>query len=121
MDDILIKRLEDERFKSIVEKRYEDFAKLAHPDMTYTHTTGVTDTKDSYLDKLFGGFYDYKWITHPVNKIKVFGDLALVFGEMHSELIAGSVEKKLHNKSLAVWKKENNEWLFYAYQPTPLP
>ncbi|MGB8810629.1 nuclear transport factor 2 family protein [Acinetobacter sp. KB005] len=121
MDDILIQNLENERFQSIVEKRYEDFAKLAHPEMTYTHTSGITDTKETYLEKLFGGYYDYKWIKHPINKIKIIGDLALVFGEMHSELRAGNSEKNLKNKSLAVWIKENDSWLFYAYQPTPLP
>jgi hypothetical protein len=121
MDDLLIQKLESERFQSIVEKRYEDFAKLVHPELTYTHTSGVTDTKDSYLEKLFGGYYDYKWIKHPIYKIKFIGNLALVFGEMHSELRAGTSEKTLKNKSLAIWIKENNDWLFYAYQPTPLP
>ncbi|MCO8045136.1 nuclear transport factor 2 family protein [Acinetobacter bohemicus] len=121
MEDILIKNLEEERFKAIVERRYEDFAKLAHPEMTYTHTSGVTDSKESYLDKLFGGFYDYKWIKHPISKIQIIGEVALVFGEMHSELVAGNIQKSLRNKSLAIWRKENNAWLFYAYQPTPLP
>lgn len=121
MEDILIKKLEDERFKSIVERRYEDFAKLVHPEMTYTHTGGITDSKQSYLDKLFSGFYDYKWIEHPISKIQIIGDIALVFGEMHCEVLAGNIQKFLKNKSLAIWRKENNEWLFYAYQPTPLP
>lgn len=121
MEDILIKSLEEERFKAIVEKRYEDFAKLAHPDMTYTHTSGITDSKESYLSKLFGGFYDYKWIEHPIHKIHIIGDVALVFGEMHCDLVAGNVSKSLKNKSLAIWKKENSIWLFYAYQPTPIP
>lgn len=121
MEDILIKNLEEERFKAIVERRYEDFAKLAHPEMTYTHTSGVTDSKESYLDKLFGGFYDYKWIEHPITKIQIIGEVALVFGEMHSDLVAGNIQKSLRNKSLAIWRKENNTWLFYAYQPTPLP
>lgn len=121
MENILIQKLEEERFSSLVEKRYEDFAKLVHSELTYTHTTGITDTKDSYLSKLFAGHYDYKWIKHPISKIHIVGDIALVFGEMHSNLIAGNVEKNLKNKSLAVWKKEHNNWLFYAYQPTQLP
>lgn len=121
MEKLLIHELENQRFKSIVEKRYEDFAKLLHPELTYTHTTGITDTKDSYLSKLFSGHYDYKWIEHPISKIQIIGDIALVFGEMHSNLIAGNAEKNLKNKSLAIWKKENNDWLFYAYQPTSLP
>lgn len=120
MEILLIHELENQRFKSIVEKRYEDFAKLLHPELTYTHTTGITDTKDSYLSKLFSGHYDYKWIEHPISKIQIIGDIALVFGEMHSNLIAGNAEKNLKNKSLAIWKKENNDWLFYAYQPTSL-
>lgn len=121
MEEIVIKNLEEARYTSIVEKRYEDFAKLVHPDLIYTHTSGVTDSKASYLEKLFAGFYDYRWIKHPIYTIKIVDHLALVFGEMHADLVAGNVNKNLSNKSLSIWKKENDQWLFYAYQPTPLP
>ncbi|KAF5270134.1 hypothetical protein FQR65_LT17898 [Abscondita terminalis] len=57
------------------------------------------------------GFYDYKWIEHPISKIQIIGDIALVFGEMHCEVLAGNIQKILKNKSLAIWRKENNEWL----------
>lgn len=120
MHQAQIIKLENERFLSLVEKRYQDFANLAHDDLTYTHTTGVIDTKDSYLEKLKRGFYDYKWIEHPITKIEIIDNIALVFGEMNSELLAGNTHKILKNKSIAIWKKENNHWLFYAYQPTPL-
>lgn len=120
MNRTLIEKLEDERFQSLVEKRYQDFSDLVHDDLIYTHTTGVTDTKSSYLNKLMEGFYDYKWVEHPIMKIEIIGDLALVFGEMNSELIAGNTHKILKNKSIAIWKKEGGQWLFYAYQPTPL-
>ncbi|WP_369991882.1 nuclear transport factor 2 family protein [Pseudomonas xanthosomatis] len=119
--EALIRTLEDKRYNAILAGDFEAFRALAHPDLSYAHSSGVVDTLDSYLDKCLGGFYIYHRIDHPVQDIKVIGDVALVFGEMNGEITAGGVQKTLRNKALAVWEKRNGDWKLIAYQPTPIP
>ena len=113
--------LENKRFAAIVDGDLETFASCCHPDLVYTHSNGSRDTLDSYLDKVTSGFYVYHRIDHPTEDIIVKGDTAVVVGEMNASITANGVEKDLVNSSIAVWVKENDQWLLLAYQPTPRP
>ena len=116
-----IRELEESRYAAVVSGDFEAFAAHAHPDLAYTHSNGVTDTLDSYREKLRAGYYVYHRIDHPVDRILVAGDTAVVVGEMHADITAGGIRKTLANKALAVWVREDGRWLLLAYQPTVLP
>ena len=117
----VITELERRRFAALVAGDFDEFAAVCHPELMYTHSTGATDTLESYLAKCRAGYYVYHLIDHPVEKIVVSGPTALVLGEMHADLNVGGVSKQLHNSSLAVWVDVDGTWQLIAYQPTPLP
>ncbi|MBV7549845.1 nuclear transport factor 2 family protein [Pseudomonas sp. PDM26] len=117
----LIRALEDKRYDAILAGDFEAFRAFAHPDLSYAHSNGVVDTLESYLNKCLNGFYVYHRIEHPIQSIKVVGDIALVFGEMNGEITSGGIAKTLRNKALAVWEQRKGEWKLIAYQPTPIP
>ncbi|MFD5539748.1 nuclear transport factor 2 family protein [Streptomyces sp. NPDC127079] len=102
-----------------MENDWDRFAQLCHPDLAYTHAIGVTDTLDSYLEKVRAGSFAYHDIDHPIDFIRVVGDVALVVGGMNAHVTAGGVERTLRNRSLAVWKHTTGSWRLLAYQPTP--
>jgi ketosteroid isomerase-like protein len=116
-----IRALEDARYAAVIAGDIDAFADLAHPDLAYTHSNAQVDTLDSYRDKLRSGFYVYHRIDHPVDRIIVTGDAAVVIGEMHADITAGGVRKTLANRCMAVWVRENGTWLLLGYQPTVLP
>jgi uncharacterized protein (TIGR02246 family) len=116
-----VRALEDRRYAAVVSGDFDAFAALAHPELAYTHSNGELDDLDSYLAKCRSGHYVYHRIDHPVDRIVVTGDTAVVIGEMHAELTAGGVEKTLANRSLAVWVRVDGDWRLLAYQPTVLP
>jgi ketosteroid isomerase-like protein len=116
-----IRALEDARYDAVVRGDIAAFAELAHPELTYTHSNGSVDTLDSYREKLESGFYDYHRIDHPIDRIVVEGDTALVIGEMHADITAGGTRKTLANRALAVWVRVAGAWRLLAYQPTVLP
>ncbi|WP_277962697.1 nuclear transport factor 2 family protein [Pseudomonas sp. RIT-To-2] len=115
----LIRNLENERYDAILEGDFDKFAAMAHPDLVYTHSNGVVDTLDSYLTKCRDGYYVYHELEHPIDEIRIVGDVALVFGEMNGSITSGGVGKALKNKCLAVWVREFGHWKLSAYQPTP--
>ena len=116
-----IRALEDARYAAVIGGDVEAFVALAHPDLAYTHSNAVTDTRDSYRDKLRSGYYVYHRIDHPVDRILVCGDTAVVVGEMHADITAGGTRTVLANRAMAVWVREHERWLLLAYQPTVLP
>jgi uncharacterized protein (TIGR02246 family) len=119
-DERTIRELEDRRYAAVVAGDFDGFAALCHPDLIYTHSTAVSDTLGSYVEQCRSGYYVYHRIDHPVSRIVVAGDTALVLGEMHADLTAGGVRKQLHNSSLAVWVREGGSWKLIGYQPTPM-
>ena len=120
-DEQTVRDLEDARFNAIVTGEFDAFAELSHPDLRYTHSNAVVDTLDSYLAKCRDGFYVYHSVAHPIDKITVIGDVALVFGEMKADLTAGGTRKQLDNGSLAVWTRTGPTWRLLAFQPTVKP
>lgn len=116
-----IRALEDARYDAVVRGDIAAFAELAHPELTYTHSNGSVDTLGSYREKLESGYYDYHRIDHPIDRIVVEGDTAVVIGEMHADITAGGTRKALANRALAVWVRVDGAWRLLAYQPTVLP
>ncbi|MFB7106431.1 nuclear transport factor 2 family protein [Streptomyces hydrogenans] len=116
-----IRALEDARYAAVIAGDVDAFTSLAHPELAYTHSNALVDTLESYQDKLRSGFYVYHRIDHPVDRIIVTGNTAVVIGEMHADITAGGVRKTLANRSMAVWIREQDRWLLLGYQPTVLP
>ena len=120
-DQAALRELEAARFDAVVAGDFDTFASYCHPDLLYTHSNAVVDTLDSYMAKCRDGYYDYHHIDHPIDKITVLGDAALVFGEMRADLTAAGTRKQLDNVSLAVWVRDHDTWKLLAYQPTVKP
>ena len=118
-DEQQVRDLEDRRFAAMVAGDFDAFAAVCHPNLIYTHSTGVTDTLGSYLEGCRSGYYDYHRIEHPVDRVVIVGDTALVLGEMNADLTVGGRRKQVHNSSLAVWVRDGGAWRLIGYQPTP--
>ena len=85
------------------------------------HSSGARDTKAEYLRKVRTGYYDYWRIDHPVERVEVVGDTALVVGRMTADLGVDGTPKTIDNLSLAVWTRIAGDWRLLAYAPTRLP
>ncbi|MFD1210758.1 nuclear transport factor 2 family protein [Arthrobacter sp. GCM10027362] len=116
-----ILELEDERFNAVLAKDFDAFARLCHPRLSYTHSNGLRDTLESYVEQCRAGVYDYQRINHPVEEVILVGDTALVVGRMEADLQVNGRPTRLDNGSLAVWTREGGTWKFLAYQPSPRP
>lgn len=123
-DDLrsLILELESARYQAVIDRDFDTFRRLCHPDLVYTHSDSARDTLESYLEKCRAGFYTYSRIEHPVEDVLISGDTVVVVGRMHASITAGGAPKELNTNSIAVWvKSAEDSWLLLAYQPTPLP
>jgi Domain of unknown function (DUF4440) len=112
---------EDRRYRAMVEHDLATLDLLLADGLSYAHSSGARDTKAEYLAKLASGYYVYARIDHPVERVEVVGDTAIVVGRMTSDLAVQGTWKTIDNLALAVWTRATGEWQLLAYAPTQPP
>ncbi len=112
---------EDRRYRAMQDADLTALAGLCADELSYAHSSGVRDTKDEYFAKVRSGYYDYHRIDHPVERVEVLGDTAIVVGRMIADLHSGGVRKTIDNLALAVWVRKDASWRLLAYAPTRQP
>ena len=112
---------EDRRYRAMVESDLATLEALCADELSYAHSSGVRDTKAEYLGKVRSGYYVYLKVDHPVERVEVMGDAAIVVGRMTADLLVNGVAKTIDNLALAVWARTGDGWRLLAYAPTSLP
>jgi hypothetical protein len=113
--------LEDRRYQAMLDADLAVLDEVCAPALSYAHSSGARDTKDQYLAKVRSGYYVYRRIDHPVERVAVVGDTAIVVGRMTADLDVDGVPKTIDNLALAVWARAAGAWQLLAYAPTSLP
>lgn len=112
---------EDRRYRAMLDADLDALERLLADEVSYAHSSGVRDTKAEYLAKVRSGYYVYRRIDHPVERIEVVGDSAVVVGRMTADLDVDGQPKTIDNLSLAVWVRRDGTWQLLGYAPTRLP
>jgi len=112
---------EDERYRAMVDADLAALDRLCADELSYAHSSGARDTKAEYFAKVRSGYYVYRQVDHPVERVAVVGDTALVVGRMTADLLVDGVPKTIDNLALAVWVRAGDRWRLLAYAPTQLP
>ncbi len=120
-DEAAVLAAEDARYRAMQDADLDALDRLCADELSYAHSSGVRDTKDEYLGKVRSGYYQYLSVEHPVERVEVVGDTAIVVGRMTSDLVVGGTPKTIDNLSLAVWVRREGDWQLLAYAPTRPP
>ena len=117
--DIL--RLEDERYAATLAKDVDALERLLHSDLVYMHSSGVADSKASYIDGIRERVWDYKSVQRSDQTVKAHNGFALVFNRLVIDIAVKGVERNLNNRALAIWTPEGSSWRLIAMQSGPIP
>jgi hypothetical protein len=111
-----VQQLEDARYAAMVSKDIETLDRLLDDKLIYMHSTGVADTKASYIDGLRTGVWDYQGVERAEQRVQVDGDIGVVFCKMSIRLITRGVFKAFDSRALAVWVRKPDGWRLLAVQ-----
>ena len=115
-DDIL--KLEEQRTQAILKADGPTMEKLFDDELVYIHSSGRLDTKRSYIDGLTSGKSAYKAFKFANVKVRVYGDCALVSGDVVIELPTRTLDLRFTN----VWVKGGPAgWRHVHWQSVPRP
>ncbi|GAA4978628.1 hypothetical protein GCM10023205_53410 [Yinghuangia aomiensis] len=120
-DAFTIRRHEDSRYQAMIDADIDTLDRLLDPHLVYTHSSGIVDTKTSYLEGVRVGTFDYREIQRSEETILVREDHALVSNRCRMDIYVDGVRKALDNRVLAVWAKDGGgTWQFVALHSTPV-
>lgn len=120
-DDTGVLAAEDARYRAMLDADMDALDALCADELSYAHSSGIRDTKQEYLGKVRSGYYRYRRIDHPVERVEVVGDTAIVAGRMTADLEVDGTPKTIDNLALAVWVRRDGQWQLLGYAPTQLP
>lgn len=113
--------LEDKRFAAMIAKDFGALERMVHEELLYTHSSGITDTKASWLDSMRSGKVKYKSASCSERKVRVVNEVALVNGKARIEADIGGEPRTLKLLFLNAWAKTPQGWKFVAWQSCPQP
>jgi uncharacterized protein (TIGR02246 family) len=89
---------------------------LLAADLAYTHSTGETDTKSSFIGNL-KGVRKYTRIDHEAMEVRLYGDVAVLRTSAQVATSAnGAPQSPVHLRFLHVWVKQQGKWRLVAHQ-----
>ena len=116
MDTQRILALEQRRYDAMTSNDQAALAALLHDDLIYTHSSGVIDTKASYMDSIASGRTQYRKVEILDQQVKLLGDVALIIGGSRIDVLVKGTPKFLTLRSIAAWTATAKGWQFIAWQ-----
>ena len=111
----------DKRIALTIAGDLAGLAAMMTADLTYTHSSGVEETKAEFLEGLRSGKYLYREITPRERRVRVHGDAAIVSGPAHVVIEPGGKRTELELYFTELYVKEGGQWRMALWQSTRLP
>jgi len=104
------------RFSAMMDTDVEKLQSLLADDLSYTHTTGWTETKSEYLETIKSGRIDYLSFDPREVDVRIYGRLAVLTGFVDVKLIYKMKEAEFTIRFLEVQREVNGNWVLVAWQ-----
>jgi ketosteroid isomerase-like protein len=120
-DERDIMQCDDRRFKAMVRGDVVALRMALADSLTYTHSSGVHDTKGQFLASLTIGQLSYKSIIPEARSVRVYGGAGIVTGTARMESTSRGQDARFRIRYVAVYVKAQDRWQMVAWQSTRVP
>lgn len=113
---------DDTRIAAMKATDRPQLAAIFSDELHYAHSSGTVDTKASFIDALVGQRTKYVAYEHEERKFTFPAPgIALMTGRARLEVANAAGGMKATLSYLAVWREEQGQWRFLAWQSCRLP
>ncbi|MFZ4534648.1 MAG: nuclear transport factor 2 family protein [Alsobacter sp.] len=114
--------LEAERFRMTAARDIAGVERVLDDELSYCHTTGRCETKAEYMANLRSGRTRYHKIEVLSSRVRYYGDVAVLNGQISIDVEAGGQSVKgLKMSYTDVYRRKEGRWLMVAWHSSPLP
>jgi len=113
-----VKAAELKRFEAAEKDDLDLLGKTLADDLTYTHSTGVLQTKAQFLDDLKSGKLKFKKIEPSDLQVRVYGTTAIINGTAKLAVVSDGQPKDVSIRFTDVWVNRAGRWQMVAWQST---
>lgn len=113
---------DDARIAAMKSPNKEALTALFSDDLHYAHSNGIVDTKTSFIEVLTSGTTKYLGYDHQQRQFTFPAPgVALMSGQTRIQALTAKGEVDSILSYLAVWRLEEGQWRFLAWQSCRLP
>ncbi len=116
-----VRQREARRFEAVVRGDVAALDEILSDDLTYTHATGVHESKAEFLAKLKSGQLKYESLTPEDMLVRVYGTTGVVTGVASVKVHVQGQLLTFQLRFTDVYVKKDNRWQMVAWQATRLP
>ena len=116
-----VREFQARRFAAMVHHDVAAVAGCLGDDLTYTHTSGETETKPQFLETLRSGRIEYDQIEPVDITVRAYGQTAITTGRSTMHIRAGGQAQTFQIRFIEVDVRRDGRWQTIAWQATRLP
>ncbi len=110
--------LDDERYAAMRACDLDRLGALLADGLTYTHSTGVVETKAQYLDALRSGRVKYVRVERRLDHFAAWGSCAVLQGRLDVEAEVDAQPYRTRALFTSTWVQQAGEWSMAAWAST---
>ena len=114
-------QLEARRYDAMVAADLVTLDTLLSDELTWTHASAHQDGKASFMAMLRAGNTRYFEIRRSEERVRIYGDVAVLNGIADIRASINGEERQLRNRYVNVWAKTGEAWQMVAWQSTAVP
>ncbi len=115
-DEQTVLDAEKARFEATTSKNYDAMERLLADDLVYTHSSGVVDGKQAYIESIRSGKANYVAIIPDEQKVRVYGNTAIVNGTCQVKMNNDNKPTEFKLRYTDVYVKKGKQWQLAAWQ-----
>jgi ketosteroid isomerase-like protein len=116
-----IRQRELRRFEAMLRVDVAALDDILSEDLTYTHATGVFETKAEFIAKLKSGQVKYESLVPEDMRVRVYGTTGVVTGLARVKVQVKGEHLSFQLRFTDVYVKQGDRWQMVAWQATRLP
>ncbi len=116
----LLRDADGRRRAAMVEGDVGALEGLLAAELIWTHSSGRTDGKESFIDKIAEKAVEYLSLEVADDVVRAVGDAVIHQGMLHGRVRTDSGERALRNRFLSVWRRSGDGLQLLAWQSTGL-
>lgn len=113
--------MEKRRFAAMCSGDAKALDEMLHDKLSYTHSSGIVDTKQSYIKGVNEKLWNYQSIRASGEKVSVAGGAVFVLCRLEIDVMIRETKKFVDSLALTAWVKEAGRWQVAAVHSTPYP